>query len=385
MKDIIYLDNAATTALDPLVLAAMLPYMSEHYGNPSANYSIGRQSRLAVESARKKVADLLGVRPTTIYFTSGGTESNNTVIASAVNELNCTHIITAATEHHAVLHTVKHYCKDSAVSYSYVNLERSGAVDLSDLEHQLSTKTAAGIKCLVTLMHANNETGTLLDIKAAGVICKRHGAVFHSDCVQTIGHYAINLFESGVNFAAASGHKFHGPKGTGILYVSEGMKFAPLIHGGGQERKRRAGTENVHGIIGFSKALSIALENVDEDRKHIQKLSKYMRKGLMCLSELITFNSTMDSLYTVLSANFPSGTNTDFMLALLDSKGICASGGSACSSEEPQSHVISALRKNIDGATIRFSFSKATTISEIEYALQAISNILETSTLTASR
>jgi cysteine desulfurase len=377
MNEIIYLDNAATTALHPEVLEAMLPYMKQYYGNPSSSYSLGRQSRTAIESSRKKVADLLGVKPTTIYFTSGGTESNNTAISSAILELGCTHIITSEIEHHAVLHTVEHYHKQFNITYSFAKLNASGEVNLEDLEQQLAHASTDNIKCLVSLMHANNEIGTLLELQLAGEICKRYGAVFHSDCVQTIGHYPINLDSCGVHFASASAHKFHGPKGTGILYVREGTKFGPLIHGGSQERKKRAGTENVHGIIGFAMALEIAMKNISNDQTGISSLNLYMRERLARLSPQISFNSSRESLYTVLSVNFPKGTDTDLMLALLDCQGICASGGSACTSgEDSGSHVISALKKDASGATIRFSFSKESSVSEIDFAVDAINKIL---------
>jgi cysteine desulfurase len=377
MNEIIYLDNAATTALDPIVLDTMLPYMREHYGNPSSSYSIGRTSKAAIESSRKKVADLLGVKTTTIYFTSGGTESNNTAIATAVKTLGCTHIITSAIEHHAVLNTVEHYCADDIVTCSFVKLNERGEVDYRDLEEQLQSKSNVGIKCLVSLMHANNEIGTLLDLKTAGEICNRYGAIFHSDCVQTIGHYPIQLKEYGVHFASASGHKFHGPKGTGILYVSEGTRITPLIHGGGQERRVRAGTENVHGIVGFAKALELTTNNYLPDQIYISTLNKSMRDGLLKLSPEITFNNGEQSLYTVLSVNFPGSVGTDLLLAQLDRAGICASGGSACSSgNEYGSHVITALGITQKGATLRFSFSKLTKISDIDFALETLAGIL---------
>jgi len=378
MNQIAYLDNAATTKLDPQVLDAMIPYLGEFYGNPSSTYSLGRQSRLAIESSRKQIAEILGVKPTTIYFTSGGTESNNTAISSAVKQLGCTHIITSPIEHHAVLHTVEHYCKDGKVTFSFVKLNASGEVDLADLEIQLADKTKAGHKCFVSLMHANNEIGVLLDIEAVGAISRRYGAIFHSDCVQTIGHYPINLSEAGVHFASASGHKFHGPKGTGILYVSEGTNFNPLIHGGSQERKKRAGTENVAGIIGFTHALALSMNNLPYDRSYISSLNKRMRMGLTSISRNITFNTDEKWLYTVLSVNFPAGSNTDLMLALMDRIGIFASGGSACSSgDDGGSHVLTALNNGHSGATIRFSFSKMTTVEDIDFALESISNILE--------
>ncbi|WP_316765777.1 cysteine desulfurase family protein [Pedobacter frigiditerrae] len=380
MRSIIYLDNAATTALDPQVLEAMIPYMSSYYGNPSSSYSIGRESKMAIELARKKVAELLGVKPTTIYFTSGGTESNNAALTSAVRDLGCTHIITSPIEHHAVLHTVEHLCNEKALTYSYVAINETGKVDLQDLENQLAKKAASGIKCLVSLMHANNEIGAMLNINLAGEICNHFKAIFHSDCVQTIGHYPINFAANGVHFASASGHKFHGPKGTGILYVSEGTLFKSFIHGGGQERKKRAGTENLHGIIGFAKALELAMTEHETDRHHISSLSSYMRHQLMTISPQFSFNSEIDGLYTVLSVNFPKGTNTDLILALLDRDSICVSGGSACSSgDDAGSHVITSLQKNIKGATIRFSFSKLTNKEDIDLALSAIANILQLS------
>ncbi|WP_025146505.1 cysteine desulfurase family protein [Pedobacter jeongneungensis] len=373
MEKITYLDNAATTALDTRVLDAMLPYLGEQYGNPSSSYAFGRLSRAAIELARKTVATHLGVKATNIYFTSGGTESNNTAISCAINDLGCSHVITSAIEHHSVLHTVQHHCASSAVSCSYVRLDKYGQVDLLDLEQQLTSKSANGIKCLVSLMHANNEIGAILDIGRVGELCRNHSAIFHSDCVQTIGHYAINLAEVGVHFASASGHKFHGPKGTGILYVSNDTSLTPYIHGGGQERKKRAGTENVHGIIGFSEALNIAMQQLVEDQEKIVGLNQKMQRGLLSISSEITFNSFTDCLYTVLSVNFPQGSDTDLLLSSFDRNGICASGGSACSSgDDGGSHVIAALGNNIPGATIRFSFSRMTSECDIDYAISRI-------------
>lgn len=378
MDPIVYLDNAATTALDPRVLEEMMPYMLKHYGNPSSGYSLGRLTRSAVESARKKVAELLGVKTACIYFTSGGTESNNTALHSAVKDHQCTHIITSPTEHHAVLHTVAHLCEAHHLSLTYVKVNSFGEVDLSDLETQLAQRSAEGHRCVVSLMHANNEVGALLPLKQAGETCARYNAIFHSDCVQTIGHYPINLADSGVDFASASGHKFHGPKGTGILYVKEGVKFSPFIHGGGQERRKRAGTENTHGIIGFATALEIALLSHEDEKAYIQSLNAYLRRQLTALSPKISFNSREEGLYTVLSVNFPEGTHTDLMLDMLDRQGICVSGGSACSSgEEAGSHVIAALNRPASGATLRFSFSRLTTVAHIDTALKSIAELLE--------
>jgi cysteine desulfurase len=229
----IYFDNAATTSLDKQVLEAMLPYMTDHFGNPSSIYSYGRESRLAIENARKTVARLLNAHPGEIFFTSGGTESNNTAILSAIRDLGCRHIITSPIEHHAVLHTVEHYDNTDAVASSYVQLDSDGHVNLQDLEQQLASKEE---RCLVSLMHANNEIGNLLAIEKAGELCNKYNAIFHSDCVQTVGHYPIDLRNTPVHFISGAGHKFHGPKGCGILYVNDNISIKPFIFGGGQER-----------------------------------------------------------------------------------------------------------------------------------------------------
>lgn len=377
MEQPIYLDNAATTALDPEVLNAMLPYMQGHFGNPSSAYSLGRNTKSAIEEARKSVGKILGVKPSTLVFTSGGTESNNTAIASAVNELKCTHIITSPIEHHAVLHTVEHYTHSKNITFSYVKLTESGEVDYKNLEVQLSTQSKFGKKCLVSLMHANNEIGSLLDIALVGRICRENDALFHSDCVQTIGHYPINLKECGVHFASAAGHKFHGPKGTGLLYVSEEIKAYPLIFGGGQERKLRAGTENVHGIIGFAKALELASADYEKDSRYIAQLNHFMRAQLRLAVPGVSFNNPENSLYTVLSVCFPLNDQSDYLVTLFDMKGVCVSGGSACSSGDGGSHVMKAIGKNGVCATLRFSFSKHTTEAEIVKAVEIATSIFQ--------
>ena len=272
----IYFDNAATTPLDPEVLEAMLPYMTTHFGNPSSIYSYGRETRLAIETARKTVAKLLNANPGEIFFTSGGTESNNTAILSAIRDLDCKHIITSPIEHHAVLHTVQHYDCDE-VSSSYVKLLPNGHVDLADLEEQLKKSK---VRPLVTLMHANNEIGNLLDIDAVGNLCKKYNAIFHSDCVQTVGHYPLDLRKTPIHFITAAGHKFHGPKGVGILYINDNVKIKPFIYGGGQERNMRAGTENLYGIVGFAKALELAMANYEKDRSYIESVKSYMIEQL---------------------------------------------------------------------------------------------------------
>ena len=374
--NMIYLDNAATTRLDEQVLEAMLPYMTSQFGNPSSSYSYGRQSRLAIEMARKMVADILQAKPAEIFFTSCGTESNNAAIFSAIRDLHCTHIVTSPIEHPAVLNTVEHYTKTGMITSSFVKLHEDGHVDLDDLEGQLR---ATREPCLVSLMHANNEIGNLLDIEAAGNICKKYNAIFHSDCVQTVGHYPINLQQIPVHFISASGHKFHGPKGTGILYINKDISVKPFIFGGGQERNMRAGTENLYGIVGFAKALELAMQNFERDSHYIQSLKSYMVDRLIETIPGISFNGDYmgKSLYTVLNASFPENDKTAMLLINLDQQNVCVSGGSACSSAKTGgSHVIKAISAEMKGATIRFSFSKYNTTKEIDYVIAKLQELL---------
>ena len=381
MSETIYLDNAATTLLDPQVLNAMLPYLQQHYGNPSSTYSLGRSSRSAIETSRTSVAKILGVKPATLFFTSGGTESNNTAIASAVNHLGCVHIITSPIEHHAVLHTVEQYSRSKQITYSFVKLTATGEVDYADLEAQLADQSSEGRKCLVSLMHANNEIGSLLDIFTVGKISRKYDALFHSDCVQTIGHYPMDLLQTGAHFVSAAGHKFHGPKGTGLLYVSQDIKAYPLIYGGGQERNVRAGTENVYGIVGFAKALELATAGFDHDVQYIKELNGFMREQLTLAIPGIKFNNPEQSLYTVLSVCFPETKQNDMLVTLFDFKGVCVSGGSACSSgDDAGSHVMKALGKDKTCATIRFSFSKHNTRAELLKTIEVVKEIFNKET-----
>src|SRR6201996_5793713 len=283
----IYFDNAATTALDPAVLEVMMPYLTEKFGNPSSIYSYGRESRLAIENSRKSVARILNAHPAEIFFTSGGTESSNTAITAAVRDLGCQHIISSPLEHHATLHTVEHLHKRGEASLSYVNVLPNGHIDLEDLEQQLA---ASSEKTLVTLMHANNEIGNILDIHDVGELCKLYGAIFHSDTVQTVGHFPFDLRNTPVHFVTAAGHKFHGPKGVGILYINENVKISPFIHGGSQERNMRAGTENLYGIVGFAKALELATAHHEEHSTHIRGLKVYMMEQLQKHVAGISFN-----------------------------------------------------------------------------------------------
>ncbi|MBS1633485.1 MAG: cysteine desulfurase, partial [Bacteroidetes bacterium] len=362
----IYFDNAATTALDKEVLDVMLPYLTEKFGNPSSVYSYGRETRLAIEKARKSVAHLLNAHPGEIFFTSGGTESNNTAILSAIRDLGCRHIITSRIEHHAVLHTVEHYDNLDQVTSSFVKLFPDGHVDLNDLEEQLEAHEE---RCLVSLMCANNEIGNLLDMDAVGSLCQKYNAIFHSDCVQSVGHYSIDLRKTPAHFITASGHKFHGPKGAGLLYINDNIRIKPFIYGGGQERNMRAGTENLYGIVGFAKALEMSMSNLEKESAYILSLKMYMIEMLRKKIKGVQFNGDTEgrSLYTVLSAAFPKNEKSEMILFNLDIHNICVSGGSACSSGADQgSHVIRAINNNPNLVTVRFSFSKYNTKEEVD-------------------
>ena len=372
----IYLDNAATTSLDPLVLETMMPFLTNKFGNPSSIYSYGRETRTAIEQARKSVAKILNAHPAEIFFTGGGTESDNTAILAAVRDLGCKHIITSAIEHHAVTHTVEYLNNAGLAEVSYVKHLPDGHVDLDDLEKLLA---GTKVKTLVTLMHANNEIGNMLDIHAVGNLCKLHNAIFHSDTVQTVGHFPFDLRNTPVHFITAAAHKFHGPKGVGVLYINENVSIKPFIHGGGQERNMRAGTENIYGIAGLAKALEIATADFEKDSIYIASLKKYMYDELIKNIPGVAFNGDVfgKSLYTVLSASFPKSEKSEMLLFNLDINNICASGGSACTSGADQgSHVIRAINNNPNQVTVRFSFSKHNTRQEIDAVVQLLKQMI---------
>jgi cysteine desulfurase len=372
----IYFDNAATTPLAPEVLEAMMPYLTEKFGNPSSIYSYGRETRLAIEQARKSVAKNLGAKPAEIFFTSGGTESSNTVLNAAITDLGCKHIISSPIEHHATLHTVTHLAKLHNLKLSFVQILPNGHIDMDHLASLLAATTE---KTIVTIMHANNEIGTMIDIAAVGQLCKQYGAYFHSDTVQTVGHFPFELSQLPVDFITGAGHKFHGPKGVGILYINENVKISPLVHGGSQERNMRAGTENLYGIVGFAKALELATEKHEEERAYIQSLKQHLHDQLIAKIPSVSFNGDPfgRSLYNLLSVNFPKNEKTEMILFNLDMHHVCASGGSACSSGAQQgSHVINALNKGSEIVTVRFSFSKQNTKAEIDQVVTALLTML---------
>lgn len=372
----VYLDNAATTPLDPEVFEAMKPFMLEDFGNPSSTHSHGRKVRAAIESARKKVAELLNCTPGEIIFTSGGTEADNAIIISGIHTYGLKHAISTPIEHHAVTHTLEVMAEEGKVTLHHVRTDEKGQVDLSHLEELLKEHP----KALVSLMHANNEIGNLLDIRRVGELSKAHGAFFHSDTVQTMGHYRHNMKELYVCGMTAGAHKFHGPKGVGFMYIQKDHKIDQFIHGGAQERNMRGGTENVYGIIGLAKALEIAYRDMDEHEKYIRGLKSRMIERLREQIPGVSFNgdsANLDrSLYTVLNVSLPESDDSDMMLFNLDLHGISASGGSACSSGAATgSHVLGALYPGSKRGAVRFSFSKYNTEKDIDFAVAKLAEV----------
>ncbi|WP_304517956.1 cysteine desulfurase family protein [Cecembia rubra] len=370
----VYFDNAATTAMDDRVIEAMLPYMKLHYGNPSSVHSHGREVRSAVEKARKKVAELINASPSEIFFTSGGTEADNTAIVCGIETHGIKHAITSPIEHHAVLHTLEECAKKGKIKLSLLDVNQKGEINLDQLEGLLK----ANPNSFVSLMHANNEIGNINDLNAIGNLAKTYGAFFHSDTVQTMGHYVHDLKTLPVDALVAGGHKFHGPKGSGFLYVRKDKKIHPFIHGGAQERNMRGGTENVIGIIGIAKALELAYEDMDGHRSHIESLKKRFIGLLKENIPGVAFNGLSGdldrSLYTVLNVSLPpSEENRGMLLFNLDLQGISASGGSACSSGATVgSHVLRALGHDPERESVRFSFSRFNTLEEIDYTVEKL-------------
>ena len=371
----VYLDNAATTPIDPEVLKEIYQVMEGCYGNPSSIHSYGREARTVVEKARKTIASLLHAAPSEIFFTSGGTEADNMAIRCAITDFGIRHAITSEIEHHAVLHTLKALEKAGTIKLSFVAIDAKGNVDLIHLEQLLQENE----RSLVSLMHANNELGTITDIEKVGLLCEQYNAVFHCDTVQTIGHFPHDLSKLKVHFVVGAAHKLHGPKGIGFLYVNHRIKIKPLIYGGSQERNMRGGTENVYGIAGFAKALQLAYQEMEVHKNYILGLKKYMMEQLQETIPGIEFNGETDSeksLYTVLNVSFPEMEMADMLLFSLDIAGISASGGSACSSgTDIGSHVLTAIGASPSRPAIRFSFSKFNTKDEVDYTVSKLKEI----------
>lgn len=370
----VYFDNAATTQMDREVIDAMLPFMESHFGNPSAIHFYGRETRAAIEKARKTVAKYLNCTPGEIFFTSGGTEANNMAIRCAVKAYNLHHIITSPIEHHCVEETVKAMEKEGSVKLHFVKVDEKGRFDLSHLEELLQS---IGERCLITLMHGNNEIGTMMDINAVGELVKKYDGIFHCDTVQTIAHFPFDLKNTKVDFISGAAHKFHGPKGVGFIYIHHGIHIPPMIFGGGQERNMRSGTENVYGIVGLAKAMELSYENLKTFQTKILGLNRYMRDELRKNFPGVEFNGDPDhSLYTVLNVSFPMNNKTQLLLFNLDMAGICASSGSACSSgSDKNSHVLEAIKADPNRVAIRFSFSKYNTQEEVDWVIAKLKEL----------
>jgi cysteine desulfurase len=368
-----YFDNAATTPLDPQVLEAMLPFLQNNYGNPSSIHSHGREVRSAIEKSRKTIASLLNCSTSEIFFTSGGTEADNTAIINSVYKYGIKHAITSKIEHHAVLHTLEYLENQGLIQVHFVNLDEKGHIDISHLEQLLSQFDPT----MVSLMHGNNEVGNMLDLQEVSIICNKYNAVLHSDSVQTMGHFVHDLQKTNIDFIVGAGHKFHGPKGVGFLYINGNLKIDPFIHGGSQERNMRGGTENVYGIVGIAKALEIAYEGMEDHRKHIEMLKLRLMEGIKQKVPSVNFNGDSanfeKSLYTVLNVSFPPMEEADMLLFNLDINRISASGGSACTSgSNIGSHVLTALGVSPERPSVRFSFSKYNSAAEVDYVIEKI-------------
>ncbi len=370
-----YLDNAATTPIAPEVMEAMYEIMKTDFGNPSSTHYFGRSAKALIENARRTVAKHLNCSPAEIIFMSGGTEADNMAIHTAVFDLGVERIITSTIEHHAVGHTVEALKANKDVHVDYVRVNNKGQVDLENLEALLQDNK----KTLVTLMHANNEISTLLPLSRVSSLCRKYGAYFHSDSVQTMGHYTFDLQALDIDFLACAAHKFHGPKGIGFLYANRKTKAEAFIHGGSQERGLRGGTENIYGIVGLAKAMDLAYHKIEEHQQHVQSLKDYMISSLEKLFPDVSFHGETDSsssLYTVLNVSLPSTPKSGMLLFTLDLKGVSVSGGSACTSGASKgSHVLTGIGADMSRPNVRFSFSRNTTREEVQFALDQLVSV----------
>lgn len=367
----VFFDNAATTPLNETVLDVMVEMMRHNNGNPSSIHAEGRRARAAIEQARKQIAKYLDASIGEIFFTSGGTESNNMALKCAVRDLGVTRIISSPIEHHCVLHSLEALEKTGEVQVAYLQLDEKGRVEVAHLEALLQDKDK---KTLVTLMHANNEIGTMIDLDEIAQLCQKQDVLFHTDTVQTMGYYKIDVNKTKISFLSGSAHKFHGPKGIGFIYINHENIIKPYLDGGAQERNMRGGTENLYGIIGLAKALELAYENMDARRAQIQEVRVYLQQQLEENFEDIQFNGDLENgHYKLLSVSFPASSKADMLLFNLDISGVSVSGGSACSSGSNQgSHVIAALHPDSERTTIRFSLSHLNTREEVDFVVEKL-------------
>lgn len=376
----VYFDNAATTPMAKEVIEEIKPYLHTYFGNPSSTHSFGRKTRNAIEISRKKIANFIGAENNEIIFTSGGTEADNMALRCAVTDLKVQRIITSKIEHHAVGHTAECLKESHNIELVYLDTDEFGNPSINQLKELLHNNT----KTLVSLMHANNEIGTLLPIEEVAWLCSQYDHVFfHSDTVQTMGHYYFDVKKLKIDFLVCSAHKFHGPKGIGFLYVNKNLNLNPIITGGSQERSHRGGTENLYGIIGLGKAMELAFTEIEDHQKQVSELKKYLKDELIKIDSRIKFNGEVQkekSLYTVLSVRFPKDICNSMLLFSLDIHGIASSGGSACSSGSNKgSHVLAELPDQENYQSVRFSFSRYNSKEEVDYTLAKIRSIISNS------
>lgn len=376
MSKLIYLDNAATTRPAPEVVQEMLPYLQDTYGNPSAFYGFARKAEQAVDHARKVIAEAIGAKAEEIYFTGGGSESDNwALIATAeANAAKGKHIITSTIEHHAILHTCE-YLEKKGFEITYVGVDEDGVVKLDELKAAIRPDTI-----LISIMAANNEIGSIQPVKEIGAIAKEHKILFHTDAVQAFGHIPLSVDEMNIDMLSASGHKIHGPKGIGVMYIRRGVKIGAFIHGGAQERRRRAGTHNVPGIVGMGKATELAVQNMEEAAKKVSGLRDYLIEKVMAEIPYAKLNGHKTN-------RLPNNANFSFsfiegegMLIMLDQAGICGSSGSACTSGSlDPSHVLMAigLPHEIAHGSLRLSLSEETTREELDYTVETLKGIVK--------
>lgn len=376
MENSIYFDHAATTPIRSEVATRMKEIIDGPFGNPSSIHGFGRKAKVVVEETRKMIAKELNCEPGEIIFTSGGTEADNASILLPVRDLGFKRIITSPIEHHAVTHSAESVAKAYNVQLDWVNVKPNGEIDFDHLEELLQN----GSKAIVSLMHANNEIGNLLDLKRVGDLVHKYNGLFHSDTVQTIAHYKLDFREIPIDFASCASHKFYGPKGVGFMYMNSAVKVGAYIEGGAQERGFRGGTENVIGIAGLGAAFKVAYENLESERTHILSIKKYMKEQLLQHLPGTQFNGLSGdldkSLYSVLSAEFPQFNADTMLLFNLDIKGIAVSGGSACTSgSDKGSHVIGAIKPESNSPIVRFSFGKDNTKEQVDTVIEALKQL----------
>lgn len=380
----VYFDSAATTQLRDDVITCITEVLKTEYGNPSSTHSYGRSSKSLLENARKEIAKLLNVSASEIIFTSGGTEADNLILCSAVRDLGIKRIISSRIEHHAVLHTLEWLQKEYSIQLDFVKVDECGQIDYNHLENLL---TATSQKTLVSLMHVNNEIGNLLDLKRVALLCKEHNALFHSDTVQSVGHFELDFKEIPIDFAAAAAHKFHGPKGAGFAFIRKNSGIRSLIHGGEQERGLRAGTEAVYAIAGMAEALKLSYHKLEKERAYITELKDYFKEQLLTAIPGVKFNGSCDdnerSTYTLLNVCLPiSAEKAMLLLFQLDLKGIACSKGSACQSgSEGGSHVLNEIlsQEDLSKPSIRFSFSSFNKKEEVDHVVEVLKEFIDSS------